>query len=342
MRPDRVVIGTDSERARAVMRQLYRPLYLIETPILFTGIETAELIKYAANAFLATKITFINEIADRVRGGGRRRPRRRPRHRPRRPHRPQVSPCRAGLWRLVLSQGHAARWCAPPREAGAPWRIVETVVAVNEARKRRMADSDHRVACGGSARRQDGGRARPDLQARTPTTCATPRAWSSCRALAAWRAPPSSAFDPEGMDEARKLMPDLVYCQRRLSRRMTGADALVHPDRVERVPRRSICSACANACASRLSWICATSTARPTCVAAGFIYHGIGRPSVAGQERRAREMSGPHRFNPTVLREYDVRGVVGETLSKDDAYAARAQLRHGRAPRQRQDGLRRL
>ena len=64
MRPDRVVIGADSERARNVMRQLYRPLYLIETPMLFTDIETAELIKYAANAFLATKITFINEIAD--------------------------------------------------------------------------------------------------------------------------------------------------------------------------------------------------------------------------------------------------------------------------------------
>ena len=64
MRPDRVVIGADSERARAVLRQLYRPLYLIETPMLFTDIATAELIKYAANAFLATKITFINEIAD--------------------------------------------------------------------------------------------------------------------------------------------------------------------------------------------------------------------------------------------------------------------------------------
>ncbi|MGH7038836.1 MAG: UDP-glucose dehydrogenase family protein, partial [Stellaceae bacterium] len=64
MRPDRVVIGADSERARTVLRALYRPLYLIETPMLFTTIETAELIKYAANAFLATKITFINEIAD--------------------------------------------------------------------------------------------------------------------------------------------------------------------------------------------------------------------------------------------------------------------------------------
>ena len=64
MRPDRVVIGSNSERANAVMRQLYRPLFLIETPILFTSRPASELIKYAANSFLATKITFINEIAD--------------------------------------------------------------------------------------------------------------------------------------------------------------------------------------------------------------------------------------------------------------------------------------
>src|SRR6185437_6761828 len=64
MRPDRVVIGTESERARAVLGRLYRPLYLIETPIVFTGLETAELIKYAANSFLAMKVTFINEMAD--------------------------------------------------------------------------------------------------------------------------------------------------------------------------------------------------------------------------------------------------------------------------------------
>lgn len=64
MRPDRVVIGTESEAARSILKQLYRPLYLIETPIVFTGIETAEIIKYAANAFLATKIAFINEMAN--------------------------------------------------------------------------------------------------------------------------------------------------------------------------------------------------------------------------------------------------------------------------------------
>ena len=64
MRPDRVVIGTDSEKASDVLAQLYRPLYLMETPILYTKIETAELIKYAANTFLAVKITFINEVAN--------------------------------------------------------------------------------------------------------------------------------------------------------------------------------------------------------------------------------------------------------------------------------------
>ncbi|XDZ64885.1 UDP-glucose/GDP-mannose dehydrogenase family protein [Alphaproteobacteria bacterium LSUCC0684] len=64
MRPDRVVVGTDSARARDVMRELYRPLYLLETPILFTSLETSELIKYAANAFLAVKISYINQMAD--------------------------------------------------------------------------------------------------------------------------------------------------------------------------------------------------------------------------------------------------------------------------------------
>ncbi|MDH3738821.1 MAG: nucleotide sugar dehydrogenase, partial [Alphaproteobacteria bacterium] len=64
MRPDRVVIGAETEHARMVMRELYRPLFLRDTPIVFTSLETAEMIKYAANTFLATKITFINEFAD--------------------------------------------------------------------------------------------------------------------------------------------------------------------------------------------------------------------------------------------------------------------------------------
>ena len=64
MRPDRVVIGSNESDAIAIMKDLYRPLYLIETPIVITSLEAAELIKYAANAFLATKITFINEVAN--------------------------------------------------------------------------------------------------------------------------------------------------------------------------------------------------------------------------------------------------------------------------------------
>jgi UDPglucose 6-dehydrogenase len=66
MRPDRVVVGAETDAARDVMRALYRPLFLIETPILFTNLETSELIKYASNAFLAVKISYINQMADLV------------------------------------------------------------------------------------------------------------------------------------------------------------------------------------------------------------------------------------------------------------------------------------
>src|SRR3974390_1848439 len=148
MRPDRVVIGADSERAQAVMRQLYRPLYLIETPMLFTDIETAELIKYAANAFLATKITFINEIADLCeRVGG------------------DVQDVAKGIGldgrigRKFLHAGPGFGGSCFPKdcralvrtahEAEAPLSIIETVVQANERRKRRMADKII-AACGGT------------------------------------------------------------------------------------------------------------------------------------------------------------------------------------------------
>src|SRR3954452_15092703 len=148
LRPDRVVIGTDSDRARAVMRALYRPLYLIETPIVMTSLETAELIKYAANTFLATKITFINEIADLCEKVGA-----------------DVHDVAKGIGLdgrigkkfLHPGPGYGAS-CFPKdtlalartgQDAGSPVRLVETTIAVNEARKERMAD---RViaACGGS------------------------------------------------------------------------------------------------------------------------------------------------------------------------------------------------
>ena len=138
IRPDRVVVGCDTDRARGVIKEIYRPLYLNETPILFTSRETAELIKYAANAFLATKITFINEIADLCeRLGG------------------DVQDVARGIGldgRIGAKFLHAGPGyggsCFPKdtvallrtsQEAGAPARIVETVVAVNEARKKAMA-----------------------------------------------------------------------------------------------------------------------------------------------------------------------------------------------------------
>ena len=137
-RPDRVVVGCDTEKAREVMREVYRPLYLGETPILFTSRETSELIKYAANAFLATKITFINEIAnlcekvgadvqDVARGMG--------------------LDGRIGAKFLHAGPGFGGS-CFPKdtlalvqtaREFGAPNRIVEAVIAVNDERKLMMA-----------------------------------------------------------------------------------------------------------------------------------------------------------------------------------------------------------
>ena len=99
MRPNRVVIGTDSEHARSVLQALYSPLYLIETPMVFTTTEMAELIKYAANAFLATKITFINEIADLC---------------------GQFTPtCRTSPAGSVSTVGPAASSCTPVRAAAA-------------------------------------------------------------------------------------------------------------------------------------------------------------------------------------------------------------------------------
>lgn len=150
MRPDRVVIGTGSERAQAVMRQLYRPLYLIQTPMVVTTLETAELIKYAANAFLAVKITFINEIADLCEKVGA-----------------DVHDVAHGMGldgrigRKFLHAGPGYGGSCFPKDTlaltrtaqqvGSPIRIVETVVDINAKRKRGMAG---RIvsACGGSVR----------------------------------------------------------------------------------------------------------------------------------------------------------------------------------------------
>jgi UDPglucose 6-dehydrogenase len=137
-RPDRVVVGTDAPRARDVMRELYRPLYLNETPIQFTGRRTSELIKYAGNAFLAMKITFINEIADLCEAVGA--------------DVQQVArgiglDGRIGSKFLNAGPGYGGS-CFPKdtlalvrtaRDAGSPVELIETTVRVNDARKKAMA-----------------------------------------------------------------------------------------------------------------------------------------------------------------------------------------------------------
>jgi len=136
--PDRIVIGTDAPRARQVMAELYRPLYLNQAPILYTGRRTAELIKYAANAFLATKITFINEIADLCEQLGA-----------------DVQEVARGIGldnRIGSKFLHAGPGfggsCLPKdilalvktaQDQATPLRVVEAVAAVNDARKRAMA-----------------------------------------------------------------------------------------------------------------------------------------------------------------------------------------------------------
>ena len=139
MRPDRVVIGAESERSQAVMKELYRPLFLNETPILFTTIETAELTKYAANSFLATKISFINEIADLCEKVGA-----------------DVQDVAKGIGldgrigRKFLHAGPGYGGSCFPKdclalvktaqEAGAPVSIIEAVIDVNDSRKEAMAE----------------------------------------------------------------------------------------------------------------------------------------------------------------------------------------------------------
>jgi UDPglucose 6-dehydrogenase len=142
--PDRIVVGTDDARAREVMTEIYRPLYINASPIMMTGRRTAELIKYAANAFLATKITFINEMADLCeRVGGNVQD----------VARGMGLDGRIGSKFLHAGPGYGGS-CFPKdtlalmrtaEEAGAPSRIVEAVTRVNEARKLRMAEKVERA-----------------------------------------------------------------------------------------------------------------------------------------------------------------------------------------------------
>jgi UDPglucose 6-dehydrogenase len=223
MRPDRVVIGTESERARKVMKQLYRVLFLIETPIVFTSRRTSELIKYAGNTFLATKITFINEIADLcekvgadvhdvARGIG--------------------LDGRIGKKFLHPGPGYGGS-CFPKdtlalvrtaRDYDAPLRIIETVVAVNDQRKKDMA-ARVVAACGGSVKGKAIAVLGLTFKPNTDDMRDSP-AIDIVNALVEAEAI-VRAFDPEGMEEAKKLLPAAVqYCDDAYAT-MPGADCLV-------------------------------------------------------------------------------------------------------------------
>ena len=207
--PDRVVVGSDDARARGVMTELYRPLYLNRSPILFTDRRTAELIKYAANAFLATKITFINEIADLAEKVGA-----------------DVQEIARGIGldnrigAKFLHAGPGFGGSCFPKDAVAllktgqdhevPLRIVEAVVAVNDTRKRAMARKVA-AALGGELRGKtvavlgltfkpntDDMREAPSI----PLITALQDMGAKVR-----------AYDPTGMEQAKPLMPKVVFCK---------------------------------------------------------------------------------------------------------------------------------
>jgi UDPglucose 6-dehydrogenase len=223
MRPDRVVLGVESPRAEALLRELYRPLNLIETPILVTGLETAELIKYAANAFLATKISFINEMAQLCE---------------------QVGADVHGVARGIGLDGRIGRKflhpgpgyggsCFPKdtvalirmaQEAGVPSRIVEAVVEVNAAQKARMV-LKVRQALGGSEAGKTiavlGLTFKPDTDdmREAPALAILPPLLD--------RGAHIRAHDPKGVHEARSLLPATVEYFDDPYTTLAGADALV-------------------------------------------------------------------------------------------------------------------
>jgi UDPglucose 6-dehydrogenase len=206
-RPDRIVIGTDDERAKAVMSELYRPLYLNQNPILVTSRRTAELTKYAANAFLAAKITFINEIADLCEQVGA-----------------NVQDVARGIGldnRIGSKFLHAGPGyggsCFPKdtlaliktaQDYNAPIRIVETVAAVNDQRKRAMGRKVI-AACGGSVR----GKTIAVLGLTFKPNTDDMRDAPSIALIAALQDAGANvrAYDPEGMEQARGVLTDVDY-----------------------------------------------------------------------------------------------------------------------------------
>jgi len=221
-RPDRIVIGSDDEHARQVMREVYRPLYLNESPILFTGRRTAELIKYAANAFLATKITFINEIADLCEAVGA-----------------DVQDVSRGIGldnrigRKFLHAGPGYGGSCFPKDTLAllktaedfesPIHIVEAVVKVNDSRKRAMGRKVIK-ALGEDAKGKTVALLGLTFKPNTDDMRDAPSIAIVQTLLDAGAG--VRAYDPEGMEAAKGMMPDVTYCSDAYDA-ATGADAVV-------------------------------------------------------------------------------------------------------------------
>jgi len=269
--PDRVVVGSDDARARGVMTELYRPLYLNRSPILFTDRRTAELIKYAANAFLATKITFINEIADLAEKVGA-----------------DVQEIARGIGldnrigAKFLHAGPGFGGSCFPKDAVAllktgqdhevPLRIVEAVVAVNDTRKRAMARKVA-TALGGELRGKtvavlgltfkpntDDMREAPSI----PLITALQDMGAKVR-----------AYDPTGMEQAKPLMPKVVFCKDAYAC-AEGASALVIVTEWEQF--RALDFARLKQVMERPVLVDLRNIYRPEEVARhGFVYESVGR-----------------------------------------------------------------
>jgi UDPglucose 6-dehydrogenase len=221
MRPDRVVIGANTDRARKMMREIYRPLFLRETPIVFTDLETSELTKYAANSFLATKITFINEIADLCEKLGA-----------------DVHDVAKGIGldgrigSKFLHPGPGYGGSCFPKDtialvqtatkADSPLRIVEAVVEVNDKRKKSMAKKIIN-ACSGNVTEKTlailGVTFKPntDDMRDAPSLDIIPTLQAEGANI--------NAYDPEGMHEAKSLLKDVSWCNDAYEA-MAGADAV--------------------------------------------------------------------------------------------------------------------
>ncbi len=274
MRPDRVVIGAESEPAAEVLRQLYRPLYLIETPIVVTTLETAELIKYASNSFLATKITFINEVADFCEKVGAN------------VHdvaRAMGLDGRIGAKFLHAGPGYGGS-CFPKdteayvhcgRDFGAPQRIVETVVQINDGRKSQMAD---RIveACGGSV---DGRtiailgltfKPNTDDMRESPSLAIIPALQDKGATI--------RAYDPAGQQEAAKLLQGVEYGHDAYTV-LEGADCVAIL--TEWNEFRALDLSRVRDLLAQPVMVDLRNIYKPAeMAAAGFAYYSVGRPSV--------------------------------------------------------------